>query len=67
MTLLFCVPSTSFNYFLFFFFSLLKGGLTMRGIHKKGKNGPGLTGIQRVLNTRERVQEVEDPCKVGGL
>lgn len=37
----------------------------MRGIHKKGKNGPGLTGIQRVLNTRERVQEVEDPCKVG--
>ncbi|CAM9657814.1 unnamed protein product [Laminaria digitata] len=36
----------------------------MRGIHKKGKNGPGLTGIQRVLNTRERVQEVEDPCKV---
>ena len=36
----------------------------MRGMHKKGKNGPGLTGIQRVLNTRERVQEVEDPCKV---
>lgn len=53
------------NDFCFYAISIfLKGGLTMRGIHKKGKNGPGLTGIQRVLNTRERVQEVEDPCKV---
>ena len=38
--------------------------ITMRGLHKKGKNGPGLTGVQRVINTRERVGAVEDPCKV---
>lgn len=35
--------------------------ITMRGVHK---GGPGLTGVQRVLNTRERVSEFDDPCKV---
>lgn len=43
-----------------------QGALTMRGLHKKGKNGPGLTGVQRVLNTRDRVQAVADPCRVSG-
>ncbi|CAM9379866.1 unnamed protein product [Ectocarpus sp. 6 AP-2014] len=41
------------------------GGLTMRrGLSYKGKNGPGLTNIGRVVTTRKRVLESEEPCKV---
>lgn len=41
------------------------GGLTMRrGLSYKGKNGPGLTNVRRVLTTRQRIQESEEPCKV---
>lgn len=41
-----------------------RAAATMRGLHKAGKGGPGLTGVQRVLNTRERIREFDDPCKV---
>lgn len=39
----------------------------MRGYSKKGKNHPGLTGVQRVLNTRDREAVVEEPCKVSRI
>lgn len=35
-----------------------------RGLSYKGKNGPGLTNIGRVVTTRKRVLESEEPCKV---
>jgi len=35
-----------------------------RGLSYKGKNGPGLTNVRRVVATRERVKESEEPCKV---
>lgn len=36
----------------------------MRGFRKRGKHGPGLTGVQRMINMRERVKEFMDPCRV---
>eukprot|EP00752_Nemacystus_decipiens_P003196 g2957.t1 len=35
-----------------------------RGLSYKGKNGPGLTNVRRVVKTRERIKESEEPCKV---
>lgn len=29
-----------------------------------GRNGQGLTGVQRVLNMRERIEKYNNPCKV---
>lgn len=47
------------------FLRLQGGGITMRrGLSYKGKNGPGLTNVRRVLTTRERVEGSHEPCKV---